>query len=262
MVVRREGGTLMEKIASKDGTPIACWRTGEGPPLMLVHGSISDHAYWEPILPELERHFAVYTIDRRGFGQSGDYSDGYSIEREHEDVAAVVDYIGEPTNLLGHSYGAICALEGARLTPHHVEKLIVYEPPITASNPPGFVERLEAMLEAGNKEEVIVTFVREMLEVEPEEIPGWQEWITFAHTLPRELRAAEAYTFEAGRFGTLKMPTLVLGGEESPPFLQEGNRVVAEALPDSRIAVMSGQGHEAVETGPELLVREVLRFLT
>lgn len=252
----------MEKIFSKDGTPIACWRTGEGPPLVLVHGSISDHTYWEPVLPELQRRFAVYTVDRRGFGESGDFSESYAIEREYEDVAAVVDSIGDPVNLLGHSYGAICALEGARLTPRNVHRLIVYEPPINASYPPGFVERLEAMLDAGDKEGMIATFMREMLGLEPEEVPEWQEWVPFAHTLPRELRAAEAYAFDARRFDSLRIPTLCCSGDESPPFLQEGTRVVAEVLPDSRIAVMRGQGHEAVETGPDLLVREVLRFLT
>lgn len=148
-LLKEEAMVLMEKIASKDGTPIACWRTGEGLPLVLVHGGISDHTYWDPILPELEQRFAVYTIDRRGFGQSGDYSDSYAIEREYEDVAAVVDSIGEPMNLLGHSYGAICSLEAARLTPHHVEKLILYGPPIFPSPPPGLLERLEGMLEAG-----------------------------------------------------------------------------------------------------------------
>lgn len=253
----------MEKITSKDGTPIACWRFGERPPLVLIHGSISDHAYWDPLLPELRRRFAVYTIDRRGYGHSGDYSaESYSIEREYEDVVAVVGSIGEPVNLLGHSYGAICALEGARLTPHHVDKLVLYEPPVNAATPSGFVERLESMLEAGDEEGVIATFMRETLGLEPEDVPEWREWVPFAHTLPRELRAAEAYAFDAKRFGTLRKPTLCCSGDESPPLLQEGSRVVAEALPDSRIAVMRGQGHEAVETGPDVLVREVLRFLT
>lgn len=258
----------METVASRDGTPIAYERGGEGPPLVLVHGSISDHAYWEPILPELERRFAVYTIDRRGVGESGDYSDVYSIEREYEDVAAVVESIGESANLLGHSYGAICALECARLIPHHVKKLIVYEPPINASTPPGFVERLEAMLEAGDREGVIESFMGEQIELGPEEMeglrssPSWRVMVSSAHSLPRELRAAEAYAFEAERFDALGMPTLLLGGDESPTFLQEGNRAVAEVFPNSRLAVMSGQGHEAVETGPDLLVSEVVRFLT
>lgn len=257
-----------ETVTSRDGTSIAYERSGEGPPLVLVHGSISDHTYWEPILPELERRFAVYAIDRRGFGESGDYSESYAIEREYEDVAAVVDSIEESANLLGHSYGAICALEGARVIPHHVEKLILYEPPINASTPPGFVERLEAMLEAGDREGVIETFMGEQIGLGPEEMedlqssPSWRTMVSSAHTLPRELRAAEAYAFDARRFGSLSKPTLCCSGDESPPFLQEGNRVVAEALPDSRIAVMSGHGHEVVETGPDLLVREVVHFLT
>lgn len=259
----------MEKISSKDGTPIACWESGEGPPLVLVHGSNSDHSYWQPALPALEESFRVYTIDRRGRGESGDYSDVYSIEREYEDVAAVVDSIGTPVNLMGHSYGALCALEGASLT-SHVDKLVLYEPPITLAGmlPPGLGERLEALLEEGDRDGAIETFIREAVGLPPEEVeylrslPSWQVMVASAHTLPRELRAAETYAFDAKRFDSLRIPTLCCSGDESPPFLQEGNRAVAEALPDSRIAVMSGVGHEAVETGPDLLVREVLRFLT
>jgi pimeloyl-ACP methyl ester carboxylesterase len=118
------------------------------------------------------------------------------------------------------------------------------------------------MPEARDKDGVIETFMREVEGMEPEGFPRLQMLVPFAHALPRELRAAEAYTFEATRFGALGMPTLLLGGDESPPFLQEGNRAVAEALPYSRVAVMGGQGHEAVETGPDPYVREVVRFLT
>ena len=262
----------MEKILSKDGTPIACWRTGEGPPLVLVHGSNSDHSYWEPVLPELQRHFAVYNIDRRGRGESGD-SDDYAIEREFEDVAAVVDSIGEPANLLGHSYGAICTLEAATLT-SHVDKLVLYEPPIKLAGmlPPGLVERLEALLEEGDRDGAIETFIREAVGLSPEEVeylrslPSWQVMVASAHTLPRELKVVnEKYRFEVARFRDLRTTTLLLGGGDSAPFMQESNQAVAEALPDSRIAVMSGVGHDAVETGPDgpdLLVREVLRFLT
>ena len=86
-------------VTSKDGTPIAYWRSGEGPPLVLVHGTSADHSRWTPVLPAFEQHFNVYAVDRRGRGGSGD-SEDYSIEREFEDVAAVVDSIGEPVNLL------------------------------------------------------------------------------------------------------------------------------------------------------------------
>jgi pimeloyl-ACP methyl ester carboxylesterase len=104
----------METVTSRDGTPIAYERGGEGPPLVLVHGTTSDHLTWEPVLPELQKHFTVYAIDRRGRGESGNGGGaGYDIEREFEDVVAVIDSIDGPADLFGHSYGAICALEAA-----------------------------------------------------------------------------------------------------------------------------------------------------
>src|SRR3712207_1323335 len=117
-----------ETVTSKDGTPIAYRRSGEGPPLVLVHGTAADHSRWRPVLPAFEQSFTVYAIDRRGRGGSGD-SDDYAIEREFEDVAAVVDSFGEPANLLAHSYGALCALEAALLTTN-VRKLVLYDPGI------------------------------------------------------------------------------------------------------------------------------------
>src|SRR5918994_4256030 len=104
-----------ESVTSLDGTPIAYWRSGEGPPLVLVHGTSADHSRWAPVLPAFEERFTVYAVDRRGRGESGD-SEDYSIEREFEDVAAVVDSIEAPVNLLGHSYGAVCSLEAALIT--------------------------------------------------------------------------------------------------------------------------------------------------
>src|SRR5438270_592473 len=91
---------------------IATTRTGHGPPLVLVHGTTADHTRWAPLLPVLDELFTVHAVDRRGRGASGDDPD-HAIEREFEDVAAVVDAIAEPVHLLGHSYGAICALEAA-----------------------------------------------------------------------------------------------------------------------------------------------------
>jgi pimeloyl-ACP methyl ester carboxylesterase len=106
----------METIHSKDGTPIAHQRSGIGAPLVLVHGTGGAYTRWEPILTALQTHFTVYAVDRRGRGESGD-ADTYAIEREFEDIAAIVDSLGEPALLLGHSFGAICALEAALLTP-------------------------------------------------------------------------------------------------------------------------------------------------
>lgn len=116
----------MQTVTSRDGTPIAFWRTGQGPPLLLVHGATADHTTtWRFVRAELERRFTAYSMDRRGRGGSGD-SGSYALEREAEDVASIVDFIGAPTRVLGHSYGGLCALEAALLTAH-LHRLILYE---------------------------------------------------------------------------------------------------------------------------------------
>lgn len=104
----------MEKIRSKDGTLIAYERSGEGPPLVAVPGVLTSSRLW-PVLPTLGEHFTVYAVDRRGHGDSGD-AEHYAIEREFEDVAAVVDAIGTEVNLLGHSFGGSCVLGASLLT--------------------------------------------------------------------------------------------------------------------------------------------------
>jgi len=95
---------------------------------VLVHGGTADHTRWLSILPALEERFTVYAVDRRGRGLSGDAPE-YAIEREFEDVAAVVDAIDGPVDVLGHSYGALCALEAALLT-DKIRRLALYEPPV------------------------------------------------------------------------------------------------------------------------------------
>jgi pimeloyl-ACP methyl ester carboxylesterase len=141
----------MPTIGSRDGTAIGYERSGHGPPLVLVHGTTADHTRWTPILPPLEQRFTVFALDRRGRGLSGDSGD-YTIELEFDDVAAVVDSIGEPVVLLGHSYGALCSLEAALRT-SNVQRLILYEPPIPAGvviYAPAVIDRLKVLLDNGD----------------------------------------------------------------------------------------------------------------
>lgn len=120
---------------------------------MLVHGTGGFSTRWKPILPALEKYRTVYAVDRRGRGESGDGSN-YAIEREFDDVAAVVDPIGNGVDLLGHSFGAVCALE-AGLRTSHLRKLILYEPPLALVGlsiyPEGIVDRLRAQLDSGDR---------------------------------------------------------------------------------------------------------------
>ena len=187
----------MEFISSKDGVPIACWCSGSGAsePLLLVHGTSGDHFAWTPVLAALEQQFCVWTIDRRGRGRSGDLDD-YALERESEDIAAVIDAIGCPVHLLGHSFGGLCALEAALLTPN-ISSLILYEPSISLAGSgwsSEFDAHLQALLDSGNREEALLFFFREIVKSPPHELaalqagPSWPGRLAAAHTILRELR--------------------------------------------------------------------------
>jgi pimeloyl-ACP methyl ester carboxylesterase len=255
----------MEVVVSADTTRIACWRSGEGPPLVLVHGTAADHARWAPVLEALGEHLTVVAVDRRGRGGSGD-AEEWAIEREFEDVAKVVEWTGPETILLGHSFGAVCALEAALLT-DHVQRLVLYEPAFGPEVAPlDVIEALEALLAAGERDELLALFMNRVAGATPDQIqlmratPAWEARLAAAHTIPRELRTARALAFASGRFRHCAVPTLLLQGSESPAAFKSGTRAVHEALPNARIAVLPGQRHTAMDTATELFTSEVLAF--
>ena len=258
----------METVTSADGTTIAHERTGSGPPLVLVHGTTADHTRWEPIRPAFEEHFTVYAIDRRGRGESGD-TDEYALEREFEDVTAVVESIDEPVILLGHSYGALCSLEAALRT-DNMRGLVLYEPPLPVSDhdpdTEDVLDQMTALVDDGENEQALVRFFREIARVPTAELdslrsaPNWPARVDAVHTAIREERARKGYEFDAARFAGLTTPTLLLSGSESAPFLKDATNVLNDALPNSRVAVLDGQAHAAMNTAPELVIHEVLAF--
>jgi pimeloyl-ACP methyl ester carboxylesterase len=265
---------VQEKVISADGTPIAYWRSGQGRPLVLVHGTTADHTRWATVLDLFQPHATVCAIDRRGRGGSGD-AEHYAIEREAEDVAAVVDALAAETggavDLFGHSHGAICSLEAALLT-ENLRALVLYEPPVVYdpdTYPEGLVERLDDLLTEGRREDVVATFFREMVGMTEDQLasfrrlPAWPARVAAAHTLPREERVGLEYArdFEADRFGSIIVPTLMLLGSDSPSFLRRSTEAVAAALPNADITVLEGQQHVAMDTAPQLLAGLVLAFL-
>jgi pimeloyl-ACP methyl ester carboxylesterase len=255
-----------EEVVSEDGTPIAVWRSGDGPPLLLVHGAAADHSRWAPVLPALEQHFTVLAVDRRGRGESGDAED-YAIAREFEDVAAVAERAGAGVAVLGHSYGGLCAVEAALLT-DRIAKLVLYEPPMGfLRSPPEVVERLQALLDEGRRDELVGFFMQEVAGLPAEQVellrslPAWEARLAVAHTIPREERASREYAFDPDRFRDLRVPALFLLGGDSPEPFRAAGEALSAALPDCRIAIMPGQRHAAMDTGTELFLAEVLGFL-
>lgn len=259
---------LMELISSGDGTSIACWHSGAGEPLLLVHGTSGDHLAWAPVLPALERHFTVWTLDRRGRGRSGD-SSSYALERECEDIARVVDSIGGRVHLLGHSFGGLCALEAALLT-SNIDKLILYEPSISLAGSAWSEEcskTMQTLLNAGKREEALLLFFRDIVKTPSQEIaalqagPNWPGRIAAAHTIHRELQSISHYVFDPERFHALKIPTLLLLGGDSPPRRHRIAETLHQVLPSCRIKLLAGQQHSAMRTAPALFVHEVAQFL-
>ncbi|MFC7154712.1 alpha/beta fold hydrolase [Halomarina halobia] len=236
---------------------------------MLVHGTTADHTRWVSVLPALKEHFTVYAIDRRGRGESGD-ADEYALEREFEDVAAVVESINNPVILLGHSYGALCSLEAALRT-DNLHTLVLYEPPLPVSDhdpdTEDVLDEMTALVDDGENEQALVLFFSGVVGMPSAELdalrsaPNWPARVDAAHTAIREERARKGYEFDAARFAGLTAPTLLLSGSESAPFLTDATDVLDDALPNSRIAVLDGQAHAAMNTAPERFIDEVLAFV-
>ena len=203
-------------IHSSDGTRISVWVHGAGPAIVMVHGSIADHTTFDSFVEVLRGDWTTYALDRRGFGASGD-ADVYAIERDFEDVAAVVDAVaaraGRPVALWGHSYGAGCAMGGAART-RNVHHLVLYEPSLGLGYPTGSIDRIEAALAAGDREAAITAVLVDVLEMTEDEIdafrssPLWPTRLAAAHTVPRECRAEETWIYRPGQFEPITAPTL------------------------------------------------------
>jgi pimeloyl-ACP methyl ester carboxylesterase len=254
--------------------PIAYWATGSGPPLLLVHGSLGDHTRWAPLLPFLEPHFSVHVMDRRGRGHSGDATD-YAITYEYEDVARVVEDIadrhGVEVPIYGHSYGGLCVFGATALT-NEVGHLVLYEAwpppdPEPFAPPPGMLEEMESLLEAGEPEAVIETALRVSAGLSDEEIAAyraqssWPARVAAAPTYPREERAFAETVFDPDVARGIRNPTLLLVGEKTPPGLWQVETVAA-AMPDARVVTLPGQGHAADVLDPGRVASAMIAFLT
>ena len=254
-------------VESPDGARIAVWARGSGPPLLLVHGSMSDHTRWR-ITDALARHRTVHAMDRRGRGGSSD-GPQWSVDREVEDVAAVIDALADraesPVDVLGHSLGGYLVLRAAARSPD-VRRLVVYEPAIVpAGQPAELVARMQTAVDAGRNDEVVELMMREVLHMPEEEIavlraqPSWAARVASAPTLPRE--ESVPLIIDDVELRAVRCPTLLIGGGDSPAFLQDAIRTVADAVTSSQVITLAGQQHVADQMIPEEFAQIVLRFL-
>lgn len=255
-------------ILSSDGTRLACTIAGSGPVLALVHGSGTGAGQFAPLGALLADRFRVAAYDRRGHGASAD-APGYALAREAQDLAAVLAATGARA-VLAHSYGGVCALAAA-LAGAPIDRLVIYEAPVVASEgayfPPALVAEMRAAIDAGDGDAAIAAFATAVRGASPEQLaqmrrtPGWAERCAHAHVLLRELEAVADFRPTAAELARLRMPVLLLRGELSPPdYVATADHLLA-ALPDARLHVLPGQRHGAIEAAPALVAAAVADFV-
>jgi pimeloyl-ACP methyl ester carboxylesterase len=246
----------METVTSKDGTTIAFDRLGSGPPVVLVCGGSVDRMADAAIAQELASGFAVFNYDRRGRGDSGDTAP-YAIEREVEDIEAVMEAAGRSAHLWGSSSGAALALI-ATASGAPVTKLALWEPPYildeNARPPADQVEQYERMIAEGRRGDAAEYFMSKVVGMPPEFVadartqPWWAAQEAIAHTLAYDARIMGDYSIPSETAGSVKVPTVVLAGGADMPFMRESAQALADVLPDGHVRFLDGQGHNVDPT--------------
>lgn len=257
------------RVERPDGGNVAVWPAGDGPALVLVHGSMSDHTAFDALVGALGGRVETFAMDRRGFGASPDIGE-YSADREFDDVAAVVDTIAErtggPVALFGHSWGASCAM-GAAARTRNLRLLLLYEPSLGLRYPLGFIEQVEAQVAAGDAEGAILSVLVTLAGMTDEQVaarrgsPVWPSRLATAPTIAREARIEAGWVHKPGQFDLITAPTIFLSGTTSPADLIEVTRSCAAAVPGSQIRNLEGRDHFALITHPAEIADVILEWM-
>ncbi|MGW5717033.1 alpha/beta fold hydrolase [Amycolatopsis sp. NPDC003865] len=252
-------------VTSADGTSIFFERRGDGPPVILVGGAFNDRTTTVGLAEVLAGDFTAITFDRRGRGDSGDSAE-YAVEREIEDLAALIAHAGGTASVFGHSSGAVLALEAAAAG-IGIDKVVAYEPPYATDEHPraDVVDEVRALLAAGDRDGAVATFLEvagtpaEMIEG-MKQAPVWGWFTALAHTLPYDLTIVGPDARPRASLARIAIPALVIGGGASDETLQAGARAAAAAVPGARHETLEGQDHGVLQY-PETLKELLTGFL-
>jgi pimeloyl-ACP methyl ester carboxylesterase len=242
----------METVTSRDGTEIAFDRLGQGPPVILVSGGSVDRSSLAPLADELASDLTVLNYDRRGRGPSGD-TPPYAIDREIEDIEAVIEAAGGETGIFGSSSGAVLAMFAAAAG-LPIARLAMWEPPFIPEGvptpPADQVQQYETMVAEGRRGDAVEYFMSRVVGMPPEFVAGarsqpwWGATEALAHTLAYDARIMGDYRIPVDRAAEVKVPTLVVAGGADMPWMRDTATALAEALPDGRTRFLDGQGHD------------------
>jgi pimeloyl-ACP methyl ester carboxylesterase len=259
----------IERVTSADGTSIAFERTGGGPALILVGGAFCDrsaHASGTPLAALLAHRFTVISYDRRGRGDSED-TPPYAIDRELEDLSALITAAGGSAFVFGNSSGGLLGLHAAARG-LSIPKLAVFEAPLIvdasrASFFDGLAAQLDEAVRAGRRAEAAERFLIEVVQMPAPAVtqmrhaPMWRGLEAIAHTLSYDLLITATGPRRLEELPRVRSATLALDGSASPPWMREAIRTLASALPNGRYSTLEGQTH-AVD--PRALARALEEF--
>ncbi|WP_462411626.1 alpha/beta fold hydrolase [Neobacillus sp. Marseille-QA0830] len=250
----------MPQVFSTDGTTIVFDKVGHGPPIIMVVGAFNLRSTVATLAQLLTPHFTVYMYDRRGRGDSGD-TPPYTVDREIEDIDALISEAGGTAYVFGYSSGAVLSLKAAKQL--NISKLALYEPPFivegSRQRPPADLKiRLEELVAADRRGEAVELFQREGVGI-PENVvvqlrtaPFRASLEKMAHTLAYELAILGDQSFPNDIADSITVPTLVVAGGASPSWMQLGVETAFQHLPNSRYCLLEGQTHEIGAAAPDL----------
>jgi pimeloyl-ACP methyl ester carboxylesterase len=257
----------MQTVRSKDGTIIAFEKFGNGQPIILVGGALNARntpPVGTPLAKLLSADFTVFAYDRRGRGASGDTSP-YSVEREIEDLEALILEAGGAANVFGLSSGAILALEAAACG-LDIKRLALFEPPfnVVDSRPrKSFAPHVNELIDSGRRGDALEFFMTKVVEIPVEVVaqfrnaPMWPYLEGLAHTLVYDLTIVGEGSLPAERIATIHAPALLIVGGNSPAWMRQAGEAVVDALPHGQLRILEGQDHAA---GPEALAPVLQEF--
>jgi pimeloyl-ACP methyl ester carboxylesterase len=249
-VLQEEAG-LLEKVRSSDGTTIVFDRLGEGSSVVLVSGASTTRAIHAEPAQLLAENFTVFNYDRRGRGESGD-TPPYSIEREIEDLEAVIGEAGGEAAVFGNSSGAVLALRataaGLRIT-----KLALWEPPFMVDpdaprRQKEYITELKRLLDEDRRGDAMALFMKavglpdEMIAA-MRNAPMWPDMEALAHTLAYDATVMGDSTVPTDEVSSVKAPTLVLEGSDTGAWAGNAADALVAALPNARRHTLEGQTH-------------------
>ncbi len=243
----------MNTVTSKDGTSITYDLLGSGQPVVLVSGGSVDKSSNAGLAEKLAPHFSVYNYDRRGRGKSG-YTQPYAVEREVEDIEAVIDAAGGTAYLYGSSSGAALALEAARQLKSKIKKLALWEPPYiqdpeSRRPPTDTAQTFHKLVAAGRRGDAAEFFMAQVVGLPPDFVasarsqPWWAAQEALAHTLEYDAIIMGDYSIPQARVAEVQTPTLIVAGGADFSFMLKVATELERIMPHARAHILEGQGH-------------------